>query len=112
MKTYVKEFAREIYGSEGVVKLYDLNQKYGTNPVDVLFSAKLFEKVGIGRVERDNFIIADNAREWLDLHRVKLFLDRRAPWSVIERPRRDPAEPYMPHLGKVDVYFFIDKVVR
>lgn len=112
MKTFVKEFAREIYSSDGEVKLYSLNEKYGINPIDAIFAAKLFSKYGIGHLDDKKFVVGDNAREWLDAHRSRFFLDSRKPWSVIIRKRLNPSEPYMPDLGKIDADFFIKKVAR
>jgi hypothetical protein len=106
MKSSVREFAREIYSSEGVLDLYDLHVKYRLSPSELVRIAALFVRLGL--VEQDGMCVrrTPGARRWIWERRQRFFLDEERPWARLNREGRDPAQPYMPSLAHVNEAFF------
>lgn len=112
MRSSVRALAREALSGALVVDLYILHQKYRVSPLEALFAAKFFVRVGVARQEGTKLFFADFAKGWILDRREKFFLGTGRPWAQFNRIRLDPAQPYMPALGKVDTAFFIKMIAR
>lgn len=110
MRSSVRELAREALSDDCTVDLYVLHQKYRISPSEALFAARFFVRVGIARQEGAHLVFSHSAKEWILDRREKFFLNTDRPWTQLNRIRLDPAQPYLPALGKVDTAFFIKMI--
>lgn len=112
MISSIKELARELYRSRAPISLYELHRKYGLGPADVSFAARFLARVGAATQDGVYVSPTPQTRAWIKGYRHKIFLDERRPWAMVDRLMRDPNEPYLPDLSKVDRAFFTAKIEK